>query len=160
MLSGVLLLALSACADPGEPDRPASVPLTAEGPAPIAPPTSRAGNTTSTTTTTAPAPTCPNPTAGDDETVEIVATEYRFSPSCVEMSVNQGVEITNEGTVVHNTTLMVVGQDDVEFLGGDLQPGETTATEAFGNQGPGANAYRLFCKYHQDQGMEATLIVR
>jgi len=126
---------------------------------PLAPPTSRAGDTTSTTTTTLPAAPCPSPAKSEDPTVEIAVSEFRFDPACVAMTAEQGINVTNTGSAVHNVTLVIVGEEEVEFLGSDLQPGQNTATEAFGHQGPGANTYRLFCRYHQDQGMEAYLMV-
>lgn len=129
-----------------------------DGITPLAPPTSRAGDTTSTSTTVPTAP-CPSPVKGEGPNVEIAASEFRFDPACIAMTDAQGINVTNKGTGVHNVTLVIVGEEEVEFLGSDLQPGQNTATEAFGNQGPGANTYRLFCRYHQDQGMEAYLIV-
>lgn len=164
----VIAVALGGCAsgsgsdtatDPGRPLDPTATTRD-DGVVAFAPPTSRPGETTSTSTTTTTAPAaCANPSKGEGPTVAISAVEFRFEPACIDMTTDQGINVTNHGTVVHNVTLVVVGEEEVEFLGADLQPGENNATEAFGNRGPGANTYRLFCRYHQDQGMEAYLRV-
>lgn len=130
--------------------------VTGEASEPLAPPTSRAGETT---TTTRPDLPCRDVVEGEGSAAEIAAVDFRFEPDCLELTADQGINVTNEGTVVHNVTLEIVSEPDTEFLGADLQPGENTATEAFGNQGPGADVYRLFCKYHEARGMEAFLRV-
>ncbi|MBI2169615.1 MAG: hypothetical protein HYU28_08975 [Actinobacteria bacterium] len=122
--------------------------------APVAPPTSRASDTT---TTTEPELPCRPTTAPEGPSVEIAAADFRFEPSCISMSADQGLNVTNGGTVTHNVTLQRVANPAEEYLDADLDPGANNATEALNNQGPGPGVYRLYCKFHEAQGMEAYL---
>lgn len=127
--------------------------------APLAPPTSRAGVTPTTEAVRLP---CRTPRRQSGPTYQVEATDNALSPSCMALTVDQGLNAVNEGSSVHNFTLQQLGSGGattelIDF--GNFEPGQNTATEAFGNQGPGAGIFRLYCKIHEAAGMEAFLEV-
>lgn len=127
--------------------------------APLAPPTSRAPITTTapTTTTTAPLGACEG-VIKNRPVFKVSAQDPFFRPDCVALSIDQGLNIVNEGEVVHNFTLQRITPEGLEELQdfGNFEPGENNALEPFTSEGgPGVGSYRLYCKIHETAGMEA-----
>jgi plastocyanin len=80
-------------------------------------------------------------------------TDFRYQPTCAIVGVNQGIALTNEGSVVHNFSLE---GPDVDL---DVAAGEEGRFEAIGGIAqPGVHT--LFCKYHRDAGMFGELRIR
>lgn len=116
-----------------------------------------AGETDYGATATAPAgePTpeqsaaCTDRRAGGQALIEFA--DFRFEPSCVEMTTSQGFQLRNTGDVLHNFTVEGVAAIDL-----DVEPGQENNTEPAGID---ADVYTFFCKYHRSQGMEGELRV-
>jgi plastocyanin len=81
-------------------------------------------------------------------TSTVTLQDNTFSPANPTISAGE-VELVNEGEAPH--TFTVEGEDvDVE-----LEAGQSTTTTV--DLAPGT--YTLFCEFHREQGMEATLTV-
>jgi plastocyanin len=92
-----------------------------------------------------------NPPAGvltppPGQAVTLEQVDFRFDPVHVVMSTEQGLTITNDGTVVHNVTIQGTSVDI------DVQPGQTANLEGIGGAVAPGN-YPFFCKYHRDKLM-------
>jgi plastocyanin len=114
--------------------------------------------------TTGPSPerTAETPLEEVDECAEVSATEGAaagltmmdnfFEPPCLAISSTQAIAITNAGNLVHNFS---VADGDVDI---DVEPGDEEETDEIGTD-LGAGTYRIFCKYHEADGMVGTLVV-
>lgn len=157
-------LFVGACAEDGSEPAAVSSTTSTTSPAgtpaaPLAPPTSRAGVTPTTESVRLP---CRTPRRQSGPTYQVSARDNLFDPRCMALTLDQGLDVVNAGEVVHNFTLQQVasgggGTELIDF--GTFEPGQNTATEAFGNEGPGAGIFRLYCKIHEAAGMEAFLEV-
>ena len=86
--------------------------------------------------------------AEDGGTATVTATDNEFDPTTMTATAGATLEVTNDGEAPHN--LSVEGEDiDV-----DIEPGSTQEVML---EGLDAGTYRVFCKFHEDAGMTATL---
>jgi plastocyanin len=82
--------------------------------------------------------------------VEVKMTSgLRFRPDSIRIDVGGAVTFVNDSKATHTATCRGCPQDT-----GDVQP-EQFKTLTF----PDSGAYLIFCRYHADQGMVATLTV-
>jgi plastocyanin len=88
------------------------------------------------------------PSSGSGAEVTMTAG-LRFRPDSVRIDVGGAVSFVNESTATHTATCRGCPQDT-----GDVQP-QQFKTLTF----PDPGAYLVFCRYHADQGMVATLTV-
>ena len=92
------------------------------------------------------------PTAS--ETVEIVATDFAFEPSSIELDAGGGVtlRLVNDGQAPHALAL-----EGAEIESDEVAASESTELQA--ELEPGN--YTLYCPVgnHREQGMEGTLVV-
>ena len=75
-----------------------------------------------------------------------------FEPATLTASVTQAIELSNDGSALHNFTIEGTPVDV------DVQPGESQTLDPPGDAiAPGS--YRFFCEYHESAGMEGTIEV-
>ena len=112
---------------------------------------------------------------GDDGGVEVSMTEFAFTEAA--LTVGAGSEVTlavsNDGTVIHNWSLVKLGQeiaresdlpedpadrDDLYLVKVELDPGQSTTTTF---TAPAAGTYQVICdiQAHFSAGMVGTLTV-
>jgi plastocyanin len=97
-------------------------------------------------TTTAPA--AADCVSGDGVEVVVEASEFEFSPACVELTGDQSLVVKNVGSGQHTATI-----DGI--IDSELEPGGQFASEAVGG-GMTPGTYQLYCRFHRDSyGMEA-----
>lgn len=77
--------------------------------------------------------------------------DFRFVPSCVQLTTSQGFGARNTGQNLHNLSIEGVAAVDV-----DTEPGQENNYEP---PGLDADVYTFFCKYHRSSGMEGELRV-
>jgi plastocyanin len=108
----------------------------------------------------------PTATAGggqvDEECVDVSAPEGApapvttmdtfFEPSCLALSSEQSIAVTNAGNLDHNFTIL--GTD----LSVDVGPGEDEETGEAGDA-VAAGTFKFYCRFHEDQGMVGTIVV-
>ncbi|MEA2461596.1 MAG: Cupredoxin-like domain [Actinomycetota bacterium] len=83
--------------------------------------------------------------------VSVVAKDFSFSPSTVDVNAGDSIDFQNDGSTEHNFS--IDGQDvDV-----DAEDGGSATVDV---SGLAAGTYDFFCKYHKDQGMTGTLEVK
>ena len=92
---------------------------------------------------------CEDRRSGPQAFIEI--EDFRFEPSCVQMTTSQGFQLKNNGENLHNFSVEGVAGIDL-----DIQSGQENNTETPGFD---ADVYTFFCKYHRGQGMEGELRV-
>ena len=80
---------------------------------------------------------------------KVVLTNFRFTPATIRVAVGGAVTFENKSKSTHTATCEGCPQDS-----GDIQPG-LLKTLTFTKAG----SYRLFCRYHGDQGMLASITV-
>lgn len=78
-----------------------------------------------------------------------LTSEFRFRPEAIRIGVGGAVTFVNESDATHTATCRGCSGDT-----GDVQP-QQFKTLTF----PDGGSYLLFCRYHADQGMIATLTV-
>jgi plastocyanin len=88
------------------------------------------------------------PSQGAGLKVRLVGMTYR--PSSFTIHAGGAVTFENDSRLTHTATCTKCGLDT-----GDIQP-RTLKTLTFGKPG----TYQLFCRYHGEQGMVATVIVK
>jgi plastocyanin len=98
-----------------------------------------------------PTPTATTPTGGA-ASVAITMQDNRFDPASLTISVTQAIELSNEGTALHNLTIEGTPVDV------DVQPGQSQTLSPPGDA-IAPDSYRFFCEYHEAQGMEGTMEV-
>ncbi len=90
-------------------------------------------------------------TGGNGETGStLTMVDDAFEPADLTVSAGAAVEVANEGQALHNLT--VEGSDIDE----DVEAGQSATVTV--DLDPGQ--YRMFCEYHEAQGMEGTLTVQ
>lgn len=95
---------------------------------------------------------CADLTATEGAPAGITMMDNFFEPSCVAVSSTQSIALTNAGNQLHNFSTEN-GEIDV-----DVEPGEDEETDEIGDH-LRAGTYRVFCEYHEQQGMVGTLVV-
>ena len=99
-------------------------------------------------TTPPPAPS-PTETATGGATTRVALEDFRFDPADFTVAAGTDLELDNEGEAPH--TFTVQGQQiDVEVAAGEN--GSATI-------GLPAGDYEVICRFHQGQGMVATMTV-
>ena len=88
------------------------------------------------------------PSKGAGREVKIVGVRYR--PSAVTIDASGAMTFVNDTTLTHTATCRGCRQDS-----GDIQPG-TFKTLTF----PSSGRFVIFCRYHGNAGMVATVTVR
>jgi uncharacterized cupredoxin-like copper-binding protein len=112
----------------------------------------------STSNAATPATTTAGGAAGAGGTVDLSATDFKFTPS--DPSVKAGdvtFKMTNDGQVTHSLEIEDVNGQDVE-LEGDVSPGQSGTLTA--NLKPGT--YEFYCPVdsHKEMGMEGEITVK
>jgi uncharacterized cupredoxin-like copper-binding protein len=97
-------------------------------------------------------------TSGAGGTVDLSATDFKFTPS--DPSVKAGevtFRMTNDGQTTHSLEIEDVNGEDVE-LEGDVSPGQSGTVSA--NLKPGT--YEFYCPVdnHKEMGMEGEITVK
>ncbi len=92
---------------------------------------------------------CEDRRSGPQALIEI--EDFRFVPTCVQMTTSQGFQLKNNGENLHNFSVEGVSGIDL-----DISSGQENNTE---NPGLNADIYTYFCKYHRGRGMEGELKV-
>jgi plastocyanin len=139
VLFGTLALLTAACG--GDDEEP-----TTPDPATVG--TAATGATAATGTT---GDECADLT-GEGDVFTIVMVDNAFEPACFTAGAEQGITVVNEGSAIHNFT-MVGTQVDV-----DVQPGaEFNGDPVAGVVAPGT--YELICNLHEGLGMVGEVTV-
>jgi plastocyanin len=83
--------------------------------------------------------------------VTLDATEFAFSPTCVEAGGGRSLEVTvtNSGSALHNLSVGSLGIDE------DVQAGEMITVEV---TLPDSGAVPFVCKYHVANGMQGAFL--
>jgi plastocyanin len=95
---------------------------------------------------------CPEVSAPEGAPAPVTMMDNFYEPSCVAVSSEQSVALTNAGNLDHNFTIQGT---DVSL---DVDPGEDEETDEVGDAVQ-AGTYRFFCRFHEDQGMVGTIVV-
>jgi plastocyanin len=84
--------------------------------------------------------------------ITLDASEFAFSPTCVEAGGGQTVEVTvtNGGSALHNLSVESLGIDE------DVRAGESITVEV---TLPDSGAVPFVCKYHVANGMQGAFLV-
>lgn len=84
--------------------------------------------------------------------VTLDASEFAFSPTCVEAGAGDALEITvtNNGSALHNLSVESLGIDE------DVQAGETITVEV---TLPDSGSVPFVCKYHIANGMQGAFLI-
>lgn len=84
--------------------------------------------------------------------VTLDATEFAFSPTCVEAGAGESLEVTvrNSGSALHNLRVDSLGIDE------DVQAGETITVEV---TLPDSGSVPFVCKYHIPNGMQGAFLI-
>ena len=84
--------------------------------------------------------------------VTLDASEFAFSPTCVEAGAGETLEVTvtNSGSALHNLSVESLGIDE------DVQAGETIAVEV---TLPDSGSVPFVCKYHVANGMQGAFLI-
>lgn len=84
--------------------------------------------------------------------VTLDASEFAFSPTCVEAGAGQTLEVTvtNSGSALHNLSVESLGIDD------DVKAGETITVEV---TLPDSGSVPFVCKYHIANGMKGAFLI-
>ena len=96
--------------------------------------------------------------AGDGQTVDMTAVDFKFNPS--DQSVKSGdltFNLTNDGQAPHSLEIEDVNGQDQE-IEGDVAPGESGTLQV--NLPPGT--YEFYCPVgnHKEMGMEGEITVK
>jgi plastocyanin len=86
--------------------------------------------------------------AEDGSTTTVTATDNDFSPTSISAPADATIELTNDGEAAHNFSIKG------ESVDVDVQPG---ASAEVGLSGLDAGSYEVFCKFHEQAGMKASL---
>ena len=89
---------------------------------------------------------------GDDgpENADVTATSFRFEPSEISVAEGEDLRVANaDATVDHTFTIEDEGIDEIIPAGDDASARAHLP----------AGTYTVICRFHVDQGMEATLEV-
>jgi plastocyanin len=83
--------------------------------------------------------------------ITLDASEFAFSPTCVEAGGGQTLEVTvtNSGSALHNLRVESLGIDE------DVQAGETITVEV---TLPDSGPVPFVCKYHVANGMQGAFL--
>jgi uncharacterized cupredoxin-like copper-binding protein len=113
----------------------------------------------STSNAAAPAPTTSGGGGGAGGTVDLSATDFKFTPS--DPSVKAGevtFKMTNDGQVAHSLEIEDVTPGHDQELEGDVSPGQSGTLTA--NLKPGS--YEFYCPVdsHKEMGMEGEITVK
>lgn len=145
VLAGALTLALGACSS-GDRD----------GPTEDTAPTGNDNPTSAGDCAAAAGLTGPIEDRGTAEAsggaVTLDASEFAFSPTCVEATNGETLEVnvTNGGSALHNLTVDSLGIDE------DVQAGETISVEV---TLPDSGSLPFVCKYHVSNGMQGAFLI-
>ena len=106
-----------------------------------------------------PAPTTSSGGGGAGGTVDLSATDFKFTPS--DPSVKAGevtFKMTNDGQVTHSLEIEAVTPGHDQELEGDVSPGQSGTLTA--NLKPGT--YEFYCPVdnHKEMGMEGEITVK
>jgi len=84
--------------------------------------------------------------------VTLDASEFAFSPTCVEATNGETLEVTvtNGGSALHNLSVDSLGIDE------DVQAGETISVEV---TLPDSGSLPFVCKYHVSNGMQGAFLI-
>lgn len=84
--------------------------------------------------------------------VTLDATEFAFTPTCVESGAGETLEVTvmNTGSALHNLTIESLGIDE------DVQAGETISVQV---KMPDSGPIPFVCKYHVANGMQGAFLI-
>ena len=84
--------------------------------------------------------------------VTLEASEFAFSPTCVEAGAGETLEVTvtNGGSALHNLTIESLEIDE------DVQAGETINVEV---TLPDSGSVPFVCKYHEANGMQGAFLI-
>jgi plastocyanin len=84
--------------------------------------------------------------------VTLDASEFAFSPTCVESGAGETLEVTvmNTGSALHNLTIESLGIDE------DAQAGETITVQV---RLPDSGPIPFVCKYHVANGMQGAFLI-
>jgi uncharacterized cupredoxin-like copper-binding protein len=115
-------------------------------------------NDDSTSNAATPASTSGGGATGAGGTVDLSATDFKFTPS--DPSVKSGevtFKMTNDGQTTHSLEIEDVNGQDVE-LEGDVSPGQSGTLTA--NLKPGT--YEFYCPVdsHKEMGMEGEITIK
>jgi plastocyanin len=86
--------------------------------------------------------------AEDGGASAVTATDNEFDPTSMTAAAGATLEVANDGEAPHNFS---VEGEDIDV---DIEPGSTQEVML---EGLDAGSYRVFCKFHEDAGMTATL---
>ena len=88
--------------------------------------------------------------AEDGGTSAVTATDNEFEPTSMTAAAGTTLEVTNDGEAPHNFS---VEGEDIDV---DIEPGSSQEVMLEGLE---AGSYQVFCKFHEDAGMTATLAI-
>jgi plastocyanin len=114
-------------------------------------PTGATGATGTTAATGTTGADCADLT-GEGDVFTVVMVDNAFEPACFTASAEQGITLVNEGSAIHNFT-MVGTQVDVDVPPGEEFNGDPVA----GVVAPGT--YELICDLHEALGMVGEVTV-
>lgn len=104
---------------------------------------------------TTPSSSSSSSSSSNAQRIEIIGTEFAYSPGNITVKRGQAVEIVfkNEGSVVHDLLI-----DEFKVNSGKITAGQSTTLRFTPNQ---AGQYQIYCAEpgHQVAGMVATLVV-
>jgi plastocyanin len=86
--------------------------------------------------------------AEDGGTTTVTATDNEFDPTSMTAAAGATLEVANDGEAPHNFS---IEGEDIDV---DVEPGSTQEVML---DGLDAGSYQVFCKFHEDAGMTATL---
>jgi plastocyanin len=86
--------------------------------------------------------------AEDGSTTAVTATDNEFSPTSISAPAGATIELTNDGEAAHNFSIKG------ESVDVDVEPGASADVELSGLD---AGSYEVFCKFHEQAGMKASL---
>jgi plastocyanin len=86
--------------------------------------------------------------AEDGSTITVTALDNEFDPASISASADGTIELTNDGEAAHNFSIKG------ETVDVDVEPGASVDVEL---SGLGAGRYDVFCKFHEQAGMTASL---
>jgi plastocyanin len=81
-------------------------------------------------------------------TTSVTARDNEFDPTSISASADGTIELTNDGEAPHNFSIKG------EAVDVDVEPGASADVDL---TGLGAGSYDVFCKFHEQAGMTATL---
>jgi plastocyanin len=84
--------------------------------------------------------------------ITLDASEFAFSPTCVEAGAGETVEVTlmNSGSALHNLSVESLGIDE------DVKSGETIDVDV---TLPDSGSVPFTCKYHVTNGMQGAFVI-